>query len=209
MRIDAVNSASTAPVPVLRRRAPFTASLVAFVAPVCLVVTAAAYLPDGPPPGHTGGFGEPTCAACHEGGADPGTPPARIELRAPATFVPGRTYDIVVTVRRAALERAGFQLAARFAAGDDLSGRQAGSLAPRDSARVSLVRDTATGVWYARHTLAGNAANGAGRWVVRWTAPAEARQVSFHAAALAANDDNSNFGDEVLTAAAAARPAVR
>ena len=43
----------------------------ATVAAALALVGAAAFVPalnsEGPPPGHTGGFYEPTCIACHEG----------------------------------------------------------------------------------------------------------------------------------------------
>ena len=165
-------------------------------------------MPDGPPPAHTGGFGEPTCEACHVGGAEPGTPGARAELILPGTFEPGQTYDITVVVRRERLARGGFELAARFASHEPLAAREAGRLALADTARTGLVRDSARSVTYARHTRPGTRGTaGELRWRLRWTAPTERQAVVFHAALLAANDDDSNLGDEVIVRAQVVQPA--
>ncbi|MGH7700675.1 MAG: glycoside hydrolase family 9 protein, partial [Gemmatimonadales bacterium] len=61
---------------------------------------------------------------------------------------------------------------------------------------VAVVRGPG-GVPYAQHTAAGSSARGdTARWTVEWTAPARsAGAVSFHVAANAANDDDSEFGD--------------
>ena len=53
---------------------------------------------------------------------------------------------------------------------------------------------------------------GAASWTVEWRAPATAAPagptaVVFHAAANAANDDASEFGDLIYTASATTRPA--
>lgn len=169
---------------------------------------------DGPPPGHTGGFGEPTCRACH---SDSGLNEAGGDLSltgAPARYEPGRTYDLEVNLRRAGMQRAGFQLAARFAAGA-AAGTPAGLLSPRD-ARTKVVWDTVSRVGYIEHTAAGTALVGdAGRWTLRWTAPAATAErrgggsVSFNLAANAADDDSSPLGDFIyvtaVTVAAARR----
>lgn len=66
---------------------------------------------DEPPPAHTGGFGEPTCAECHDDNpvnADGGA----LQLDGiPQSYTPGRSYAIRILLRRVNLERAGFQLA--------------------------------------------------------------------------------------------------
>ena len=163
----------------------------------------------GPPPGHTGGFGEPTCRACH---SDAGLNEPGGELTitgAPAGYEPGRTYQLEVVLRRAGMLRAGFQLAARFAEGD-ATGTPAGVLTPSD-ARSVVIWDTVSHVSYIEHTLAGTALQGdAGRWLVRWTAPATARGVvALNAAGNAANDDDSPLGDFIYTSALRVAPARR
>ena len=156
---------------------------------------------DGPPPGHTGGFGEPTCRACHSdaGLNEPGGDLAISD--APAAFEPGRTYELEVVLRRAGMLRAGFQLAARVAEGA-AAGAPAGVLTPSDG-RTAVVWDTVSHLGYIEHTTAGTAVvSGAARWAVRWTAPAQARgAVAFHIAANAANDDDSPLGDFIYASA--------
>ncbi len=157
---------------------------------------------NGPPPRHTGGFGEPTCRACHSD-AGLNEPGGEVAIHgALAAFQPGRTYDLEVALRRVGMLRAGFQLAARYqGVGMVPGGAQAGVLAPSDD-RTTVVRDSATGVTYIEHTLPGTAVSGgAARWRFRWTAPAVAGGVVFHVAANAANDDDSPLGDFVYAAA--------
>lgn len=155
--------------------------------------------PDGPPTAHTGGFGEPTCAHCHTG--EPlNMTGGRLRLEGlPARWRPGETYRLAVVMRRSGLARAGFELSARFA-----DGSPAGTLAPVDSLRVAITSDSVTGLRYAHHTLAGTRGwSGEARWPVRWVAPPSGRgEVLLHVASVASNDDDSNLGDFVFTAAA-------
>lgn len=157
-------------------------------------ILAGAYL-DGAPPGHTGGFGEPTCRACHVG---PEEARAEVLLRGvPRAYQPGRTYPIVVEVTRPGLGRGGFQLAVRFAAGS-AAGRQAGSLEPAGPGAAVVSGEE--GVQYAGHAVDGTrpVAPDTARWSLRWTAPCGSTgTVVFHAAGNAANDDDSPFGDAI------------
>jgi hypothetical protein len=179
------------------------APVVAICALVAATTTAAAYR-DGAPPGHTGGFGEPTCGACHFGAApdDQG----RTHIDAPARYAPGETYEIVVSVHHPELNAAGFQLTARFATGR-AAGEQAGHLAPSDD-RTAVIT-SAAGIVYAGHTGAGSSPStgGVGRWSLLWTAPAADQDVVFHLAANAANDDDSDFGDRIYVAQRTVPPA--
>jgi hypothetical protein len=158
---------------------------------------------DGPPPAHTGGFGEPTCHQCHFGAGLNETGGELSIGRIPGRIERGRTYDLVVSLRRPGMRRAGFQLAARFAEGP-AAGSPAGVLASGDE-RTAVVRDSATGVPYAQHNRAGSAltqASGEASWTVRWSAPARAwSRVVFHVAGNATNDDDSPLGDFVYTTA--------
>lgn len=164
-----------------------------------------------PPPAHTGGFGEPTCRECHfEGEAN--APGGSLEIAGlPAAYEPGASYEVAVVLRRPDMERAGFQLAARFASGP-AAGRQAGDLQPLDG-RAEVVRHRRPAgpeaVQYARHTPAGTALTKDAEeavWPLLWTAPPTpaggVAEVAFHAAANAANYDDSEFGDLIYTAAA-------
>ncbi|HVS02627.1 MAG TPA: amidohydrolase [Thermoanaerobaculia bacterium] len=159
---------------------------------------------DQPPAGHTGGFGEPTCASCHRG-APLDAAGGSLSLDAPATFAAGEEYRIAVRLERAGMRRAGFQLSARFAEGEG-AGRQAGELTAV-SAGAQLV--AAHDVTYAAQTADGaRVGEGEARWTVGWRAPAAAdAPVLFHLAANAANDDDSELGDHVYLASAVSRPA--
>jgi hypothetical protein len=92
----------------------------------------------------------------------------------------------------------GFQLTARFEKG----GAQAGALAPAEGDGERVKVSTDRGVQYAYHLRAGTrlTATNTVRWTLRWTAPSGSGSVLFHAAANAANEDDSQFGDFVYTA---------
>ena len=164
---------------------------------------------DGPPPAHTGGFGEPTCAACHLG-ATADSPGGSLRVIAPATFTPGGEHAVEVRLVRAGMRRAGFQLSARFADGA-LAGKQAGELIAAEPPEPPVQLVAAHAVSYAGHTPAATEAieDGTARWRVRWRAPASAAAsaVVFHAAANAADYDDSELGDRVYVASATSRPA--
>jgi hypothetical protein len=151
---------------------------------------------DGPPLGFSGGFGEDHCQACHSGeklNASPG----KLTIAAPQRYSPGKSYTLTVTLTRPGMALGGFQLTARF----EKDSGQAGtlSLADGQSDRVKVVTDR--GVQYAYHRLPGTqpTRTNVARWTIRWTAPAGSRTVLFHAAANAANGDDSQFGDFVYT----------
>ncbi|GIW52725.1 MAG: hypothetical protein KatS3mg081_2080 [Gemmatimonadales bacterium] len=173
---------------------------------VAPLLSALGFYAEGPPPGHTGGFGEPTCAQCHFG-AELNTPPGKLELSGlPDAYAPGETYRLTVELRHPEARRAGFQIAVRYLEGAQ-QGSQAGKLVSLDS-RVQVVVDS-NGVAYAEHTQSGSSLTEAGvaRWVLTWRAPeAPGGPVVFHAAANAANDDASEFGDLIYTAAVSIPP---
>ncbi|MFP3941014.1 MAG: choice-of-anchor V domain-containing protein [Thermoanaerobaculia bacterium] len=78
-----------------------------------------------------------------------------------------------------------------------------------DPRRVEVVPYGDPPVLYARHTVEGAAPvpSHEVRWTVEWQAPEEAGEtVDFHAAANAANHDESEFGDVVFTATARSEP---
>lgn len=172
-----------------------------FLGSVLLVVepagsaTSAPYA-EHPPLRHTGGFGEPTCHACHFGG-ELNAGAGQLSLEGlPSTVQPGETYRLRVLLR-ADMARSGFMGAVRFS-----DGTQAGALTPVDTTRVAVETVDSTGVQYAYHTLAGTEVTGASAtWAVRWTAPEQGPtdSVVVHGAANAANGDASAFGDDVYS----------
>jgi hypothetical protein len=118
----------------------------------------------------------------------------------PERFSPGATYPIRVILTHPGMAAAGFQLTSRFT--DD--GRQAGSLtrAPSDSSRVAIT--ISHNIAYAHQLRPGSApaARDTASWSLLWTAPATGSGVSFHAAANAADGDNTTDGDVVHTTSA-------
>lgn len=168
------------------------------------IVTAAALIPlalvgstafeDGPPPAHTGGFGEPTCAACHfDGPVDDGEGDLSIS-GLPEEYEPGTSYRLRVVLSRAAMAKGGFELAARTAC----DGAQAGDLEPADR-RTALT--PAGGIAYLHQTGAGTSLTGPDSiaWTFDWTAPASGAPVVFSVAANAADGDASQLGDHIYT----------
>lgn len=154
---------------------------------------------DGPPPGFSGGFGEDHCQACHFGDTL-NAAPGRLTLTAPPRYSPGKTYPLTVTLTRPGMAVGGFQLTARF----DDGGAQAGTLAIADGDRDRIKVTTDRGVQYAYHQRPGTRLTGPNvvRWTLKWTAPSAGGAVVFNVAANAANEDDSQFGDYVYTAAA-------
>ncbi|MGH7470618.1 MAG: choice-of-anchor V domain-containing protein [Longimicrobiales bacterium] len=185
------------------RAVAIAAGAIAVLVPIMLIGAASvspnAYR-DAPPPGFSSGFGEPSCHACHFS-REPNEPPGRLGLRGvPERFTPGATYPITLTLTRPGMTVAGFQLTARFTDG----AQQAGVLAPApsDSSRVAVT--VSYDIAYAHQVRTGHALATRDRaaWTVLWTAPATARAVSFHAAANAANGDDTVDGDYVYTTSA-------
>jgi hypothetical protein len=171
------------------------AGLLLAAAPLVLASEFVRYA-DGPPPGFTGDFGEPTCGTCHMD-ADV-VPDARevVVHGVPAHYEAGKTYRLVVSATSEGIAAAGFQLASRTA-----RDRQAGTLRAIDG-RARVMTDSATGVEFASHTAEGTALVGgdSARWALEWTAPlTPADSVVFSAVVNAANGDDSNFGDRILT----------
>lgn len=160
--------------------------------------------PDGAPPGFSGGFKEESCHACHFH-QEPNAPSGSVALDGvPAQYEAGKQYTLTVTLSRADMKLAGFQLAARFKE----DGAQAGTLAAasRDAARVAIGRDGS--IQYANQTRAGAALvePGSTTWSVEWTAPASGGAVVLNVAANAADDNGSADGDFVYTATAESAP---
>jgi len=159
---------------------------------------------EGAPPGFSGGFKEDSCHACHF--HEPlNAAPGRVTIEgAPARYTPGQRYTLTVTLARAEMKRAGFQLAVRFA-----DGAQAGSLAPGvdEASRVHVERQGV--VAYAGQTADGSAVDtpGTARWRVEWTAPDSGGAVTLSVSANAANGDDTAEGDFVYTANVTVSPA--
>lgn len=152
---------------------------------------------DGPLPAHTGGFGEPTCRACHvEYPLNEGENPIRVE-GLPDAYVPGERYSFTVTVKHQELRRGGFQLTFRHSGAKDA--QQAGAIALADTVRTAITRGE-SGVLYAHHRWRGTdpVAPNMVRWTLEWTAPAGG-DVVLNVASNVADDNNSELGDRIYT----------
>lgn len=161
----------------------------------------------GPPPGVTGGFGEPTCHACHFDHPinAPGGSLRLVGL--PESYTAGARYSMRVGLTRRGTQHAGFQIAVRFADGPG-KGHDAGVLEPGD-ARVEIVSSREGRPHYAQHTSAGPPIGDRAEtdWSVIWTAPADGRwPVTAHIAATAGNGDDSPLGDFVYLKEVRSRP---
>lgn len=147
-----------------------------------------------PPLAHTGGFGEPTCHACHFGdGVNAGDGRLTVE-GLPDDVAPDSTHRFSVHLT-GSMERGGFMLSVRQS-----DGRQAGRVSPVDTGRVAVHSVDSTGVQYAHHTLSGTKLTGEKRatWQVEWSTPDRVGDtVLVHVSANAANDDASEFGDDI------------
>lgn len=158
---------------------------------------------DGPPARVTAGFGEDSCIACHAGqpANDAGGQLALTGF--PERYTPGETYEIELALSRPKMTVAGFQLAVRRAGDRTQAGRirvPAGS-----DQRIGLLDER--GVQFAHHLLPEPAPGGEVRWKLSWIAPDGAGRVLLHAAAVAADGDESELGDRVYTLESAAEPA--
>ena len=143
--------------------------------------------PDFPNPGHTGGFGEPSCTACHADGPAESNPEALRVAVNPAED--GGT--ITVRLQWVGMERAGFQLSTRHA-----DGSQAGDLfSQSDRTEIRILG----GVQYASHAMPGSYPRGdSAVWSLNWVPPEQGDSVWVHVAANAANGDASPLGDWIF-----------
>jgi hypothetical protein len=161
-------------------------------APRRLSILGAAHA-DGPPPGRTGGFGEPTCQECHQGNALNQAPGQLTIIGLPASYQSNVMYELTVVLTRPGMQIAGFQLAVRM---HDRRGRQAGELAPGDD-RSSIPAPSFAPVQYLQQSRpgAGLTSQDSSQWRFTWRAPEGLGPVVFHIAANAGNGDNSPLDD--------------
>jgi len=109
-------------------------------------------------------------------------------------YVPGETYDLVLSISDDGQSRWGFELTAQK---DDNS--MAGQLIITDPNRTQL--STLSGITYLKQTSNGTSGDGSSSsWIFSWTAPeAGAGPITFYASGNAADNDASVFGDYVYT----------
>jgi len=158
---------------------------------------------EAPPVAHSGGFGEPTCQACHFE-ADVNAGKGALALTGvPDAYVPGRTYVLTISLTHPALKAGGFQLTARH---DD--GSQAGTVAMAAGERARGGVTVLERVQYAHHIYAGTepVARDSARWTIDWVAPASGGTVTFHVVGNGGNADASPLGDFIYATSLTTRP---
>lgn len=144
--------------------------------------------PEGALLGHTGGFGEESCASCHFGG--PQGEDIALRVDGPDVYAPGERYRFFIRVMDAGAAVAGFQLAFRFE-----DGSNAGRLEMADSEGQTGELE---GITYASHAAPMRMDAGEAVWEFHWTAPdSVSGPVMLHAAAVSGTDDQSPIGDNV------------
>ena len=175
----------------------------------------------GPPTSRTGApaFGasipvEQTCATsgCHSGTSNLNDGQADFKITAPASYVPGQTYTITVSLKRgSSMPAAGFQLTAL-----DSAGNSVGTLADfiENSMTTAINQGTVGAVSrsYISHRTSAypSAVAGSGQadWLLKWTAPATRMgKITFYAAGNAANGNGGPSLDFIYTTSAAMTPA--
>ena len=174
-------------------RALAALAIALFAAPALLAL----HFRDGPPARVTGGFGEDSCAACHFGNAlNEGA--GKLTLAGfPEHFEPGQTYALELTLERPGMKAAGFQLAIRQADGKTQAGRI--EVAQWDEASIALLEERGVQFAHQRTPAAPSAGENAVRWRLSWIAPPGGGPVTLHAAAVAADGDESQAGDFIYT----------
>ena len=180
-----------------------------FVLLLCALTVVVSAFKEGPYPNVTGGFGEQSCHLCHLDNPV-NAPGGSLEITGvPPAYNAGEVYTITVRIEREDVRRAGFEIAARFAAGKQ-KGRQAGSWRVLD-ARAQLIPGAVDKqLTFVQHNLAGSRApaRGSNAWTIEWTAPAPATTpVVFNVAANASNNDDSPLGDYIYLKSARSAPA--
>ena len=144
-----------------------------------------------PPTKRTGAPGEGNCSSCH-GALNDGL--GTLTINAPATFIPGQTYPITVTLARSGQSRWGFSLTALHKADNSMAGAFINTTAFTGT-------QVSTGKTYINQIATSSDGSFSGdpgpvTWSFNWTAPpaaAGADTVIFYAAGVAA--DNSGDAD--------------
>ena len=162
----------------------------------------------GPPAGHTGGFGEPTCATCHIGAPlnEPGSTLDVVGLE--GGYRPGQRHPVTIRFESFDMLSAGFQASFRFDEGER-RGAGAGEVRPLDDL-VTVLHGQDGDTEYVQHTRAGAVpTDGVSEWTFEWRAPETDAPIVLHLAANSGSGDDSPLDDLVYTLSITLRPAGR
>ncbi|MBK7708289.1 MAG: hypothetical protein IPJ30_21680 [Acidobacteria bacterium] len=152
----------------------------------------------GAPTGRTGAPGETTCTGCHSQNAGAG----QFSVIAPATYVPGQTYQIQVQHSTTNFSRANWGFEVIPLAGTTMAGTVA---ATNGNTRVRVASTKS----YVTQTLAGTYPGtfGGASWTFNWTAPAtNVGNITFYGAGLQGDNDGGEGGDVTITTTAVVQP---
>ena len=152
----------------------------------------------GAPTGRTGAPGEGTCTDCHSQNAGNG----QVNLIVPAGYSPGQTYSIQVQESTSDTTRAIWGFETISLAGSAMAGTFTNTSA---NTRIRVAGTKS----YVTHTTAGTfpSQSFGANWSFNWTAPAtNVGNVTFYAAGLLGDNDNSDNGDRTVTAVAVIPP---
>jgi uncharacterized protein (TIGR03437 family) len=165
----------------------------------------------GPPLSFTGAPGEGTCVGCHYTYGQPNPPASggKVEITGlPATYAPGQTYTLTVTVSHPTARAWGFEMTAIDAAGTSST---SGTMTAVNST-TTLKRDSSasgkTRTYFSHNDEAGIAKgrSGSNSWSIGWTAPAaSAGDITFYAAGNAANNQVTPEDDYIYTTSVVVR----
>jgi len=146
--------------------------------------------PDGAPVKHTGAVGENDCASCHFGQLSNTSPVLELSGFGNALQA-GRPHTLTFVFTHADMKVAGMQITVRTP-GDtpDNTGRMH---SPQFRAVFS------DGIAYLNHTAPINAEDGRVVITLEWDVPEYVGEAVINAALVAGNDDQSPFGDSVIT----------
>jgi uncharacterized protein (TIGR03437 family) len=172
----------------------------------------------GPDAALSGVPGESTCASCHGGGS--GTGSVSVTFPNGATYTPGATQHLTVTVSDSKARRWGFQLTARQSSS---STAQAGTFTPTDGNTQIVCTQTtfrsesfgnscsaSLPLQYIEHTQAGThtGTSGSTTYQFDWTPPSSnVGSIIVYVAGNGANGDGSERGDTIHTAKFTVTPA--
>ncbi|HNU08824.1 MAG TPA: hypothetical protein PKO33_13740, partial [Pyrinomonadaceae bacterium] len=145
----------------------------------------------GAPTGRTGAPGESTCTSCHNQNGGAGT----FQVIAPASYVPGQTYQITVQHSTTNASRFNWGFEVIPLAGSSMAGTVANTTSNtrvRVSGSKSYVTQTTSGTYPGQ--------TGGAVWTFNWTAPAtNVGNVTFYAAGIQGDNDGSESGDITVT----------
>ncbi len=158
----------------------------------------------GAPIGSTGAPDEATCgkAGCHTGNNNVNTGTGKLNLQMDhfsGTYLPGKVYTITTTIEQPHISRFGFAFTAL-----NSTKQKAGVLQTTDDNRTQLMKGTNAfeGREYLTYKPLGTNPykTNKGQWTFLWKAPEQNEgPITFFVAAVAANNDGTDKGDEVYT----------